>query len=133
MRWFWQKRRTPLVEIPEDARYVCTREGHVLVVPPKSNVVMMPVVKSIAFAPVRITGQVEDPYDIAPAFHMRYEDVKVGTMIDLKALKQNVQMFKLQAKEVVTDPKRVMRRHWHRYMQEKKRQQMINDSFLFLN
>lgn len=133
MRWFWQKRETPPMEIPEDARWVCTREGRALVVPLKSNVVMMPVVKTAAITPVPVPGWVDDPYDIAPAFHVRYEDVKVGSMIDLAALKHNARMFKAQTKEALTDPKRVVRRHWHRHMQEKRRRQMIANSFLFLN
>jgi hypothetical protein len=52
--------------------------------------------------------------------------------ISLSALKKNVRTFKFQTKEVFTDPKRVARRHWHRYMHEKRREQIMKDSFLFV-
>jgi hypothetical protein len=73
-----------------------------------------------------------DPYDVRPAFDMRYEQIKIGPNISLSALKKNVRTFKFQTKEVFTDPKRVARRHWHRYMHEKRREQIMKDSFLFV-
>jgi hypothetical protein len=73
-----------------------------------------------------------DPLGIEPAFHVRYEQVKIGPIVSLQALANNVKMFKLQVREAITDPKRVARRYWHRYMQEQRRKQHIEDSFLFI-
>jgi hypothetical protein len=80
---------------------------------------------------IAIPKMLRDPYDIEPAFHVRYEDVKIGPHINLKALKKNYYMFKLQAKEAATDPKRVVRRQLHKRLQEKRREQRMRDSFLF--
>lgn len=78
-----------------------------------------------------ITPVPRDPYDIQPAFHIRYEEVKVGYTINLKALKHNVNMIKLQVREVFVDPERVARRYWHRYMVKKRTERLIEDSRLF--
>jgi hypothetical protein len=72
-----------------------------------------------------------DPLDIEPAFHMRYEPVKFGQTISLSAIKKNVRTFKLRVREVYTDPKRVARRYWHRYMVKKRFDQIVDDSNLF--
>jgi hypothetical protein len=72
-----------------------------------------------------------DPYDINPAFDMRYEQVKFGETISVKAIKYNANTFKLRVREVYTDPKRVARRHWHRYMVKKRLDRIIDDSNLF--
>lgn len=130
----FRRKKIP-VEIPENARYVVTTggprgacTGRTLVVPPESNVVI---------EPVQYTGRITprpvpiDPYNVEPAFHVRYEEVKIGHMISLKAIKHNVGVIKLQVREVFTDPKRVTRRYWHRYMVNKRREQILQDSRLF--
>lgn len=101
-----------------------------LVVPAKSDVQIMPVQTS-AGTPV-VPNWCTDPYDIEPAFRVRYEPVLVaGNMINIKAIKKNVHMVKLQAREIVVDPKRVMRRHWHKYLVEQRAKRIISDSRLF--
>lgn len=74
-----------------------------------------------------------DPLDIEPAFHVQYEQVKIGSIVSLQALVNNIKTASLQVREAITDPKRVARRYWHRYMREQRRKQHIKDSFLFLN
>ncbi len=74
-----------------------------------------------------------DPYDIRPAFDIRYEPVVLpGGLIRLTALRKNAHIVKLQAREVVTDPKRVARRHWHKYQHEARQKRIIQDSRLFI-
>lgn len=76
-----------------------------------------------------------DPYDIEPAFHVRYEEVKLSPTIDyisIKAIRNNIRMAKLQVREVFVDPKRVARRHWHHYMQNRRAERIVQDSRLFV-
>lgn len=73
-----------------------------------------------------------DPYDVEPAFHVRYYQVKCGPNINLANLKKNVHTFKVQTREVVTDPKRVYRRHKQRILKRKAREQLMRDHFLFV-
>lgn len=141
MRWLpWIKKIKPApvepVEIPENARYVVTTHpsGHALVVPAPSGVIVEPVVYTAGVTPLPdIPRNGFDPYDIEPAFAVRYKEVKLGHLIDTAALRHNVRMFKLQAREVIVDPKRVVRRHLHRHLQARERKQRMRDSFLFYN
>lgn len=71
-------------------------------------------------------------YGDEPAFHSQYVPVKVGPQIDLSNLRKNANTFKLQAREVVTDPKRVYRRKKRQFLDKRVREQRFQDSRLFV-
>lgn len=131
MRWF-KRRKVEPVETPAEPVWNLNKmydafENRGI------KVVLGPVNFGGEVIPVLPIPMMVDPHNIRPMFDMRYENVKIGPdYISLRAARHNVGVFKLRAKEVVTDPKRVARRHWHHYMSAKRRQRMIDDSFLFM-
>jgi hypothetical protein len=130
MRWrFWRKPE-PEIQVPEWGAWVLRRrdEGGYETVFVERPEPAEPISSGYVVQPRIILS---DPLDIAPAFHMRYEKVYTPNFVNLVALKRNVYTFKLQAKEVVTDPKRVARRHWHRHLIKVRQARIIEDSRLF--
>lgn len=136
MRWaFWRK---PPEEQPEEPQapewgaWVLARtdKGRYEVVFVERPEPEEPVRSGYVIArPLRIMA---DPLDIAPAFHAQYEKVYTPHFINLEALRKNARTFKLQAHEIVTDPKRVIRRHTHNYLARKREERILEDSRLFI-
>lgn len=132
MRWPWNRKRGQPEPAPERSGQAWDLEKMKHQFEERGFTVYMADVNEANIGHWSVTPIMADPFDIEPAFHVRYEEVKIGPIVSLQALANNAKMFKLQVREAILDPKRVARRYWHRYMKEQQRKQHIEDSFLFI-